>query len=354
MRVHQVVLEGPRIEPTLSNTPLTTPSNITSVEIQQSPIKGADGKPLFKVVDQNGKVLFTGSEADANTKLDSLRKNIPVNAPTVDKNKLGGVTKAADDVPDKSKLKTQQDFAQNKKATQVVADLKARNPLKKWISSSKLGSITSIILSAEQLGGWADEYLDTVIIIVNEGKQPKNDPRLRIIRVKIAEEILTSFIAYGGQIALGGAIVNKLKTLTLLGAAVPGAGWVSAAITGALYISTSIAIRVASEIFVSKKFMEPIVDYLLGTWFNSDVIDSLARDYGRLMGKAVPKAESRVSNYKVIGETENAASISSAGKDIVSSSSLIQQALKKAKEQGINKNNAANKLDSAIEDKAAT
>jgi hypothetical protein len=81
MKVYQVVLEGPKIEPPLSNTPLTTPSDITSVEIQQSPIKGADGKPLFKVVDQNGKVLFTGSEADANTKLDSLRKNISVNAP---------------------------------------------------------------------------------------------------------------------------------------------------------------------------------------------------------------------------------------------------------------------------------
>jgi hypothetical protein len=38
----------------------------------------------------------------------------------------------------------------------------------------------------------------------------------------------------------------------------------------------------------------------------------------------------------------------------VSGSSLIQQALKKAKEQGINKNNAADKLASAIEDKATT
>ena len=82
MKVYQVVLEGPKIEPPLSNTPLTTPSNITSVEIQKSPISGADGKPLFKVVDQNGKVLFTGSEADANTKLDKLRKTIPVNAPS--------------------------------------------------------------------------------------------------------------------------------------------------------------------------------------------------------------------------------------------------------------------------------
>ena len=80
MKVYQVVVEGPKIEPPLSNTPLTTPSDITSVEIKKSPIKGADGKPLFKVVDQNGKVLFTGSEADANTKLDKLRKT--VNAPS--------------------------------------------------------------------------------------------------------------------------------------------------------------------------------------------------------------------------------------------------------------------------------
>ena len=94
MKVYQVVLEGPKIEPPLkgvgdrqtNSSPRSNgvPSNITSVEIQQSSIKGADGKPLFKVVDQNGKVLFTGSEADANTNLDKLRKNIPVNAPTID------------------------------------------------------------------------------------------------------------------------------------------------------------------------------------------------------------------------------------------------------------------------------
>ena len=90
MKVYQVVLEGPKIEPPLggvgdrqtNSSPRSNgvASNITSVEIQQSSIKGADGKPLFKVVDQNGKVLFTGSEADANTNLDKLRKT--VNAPS--------------------------------------------------------------------------------------------------------------------------------------------------------------------------------------------------------------------------------------------------------------------------------
>ena len=277
--------------------------------------------------------------------------------PSLDKNKLGGVTKAADgidDVPDKSKFKTQKDFAQNKKATQVVADLKARNPLKKWISKSKLGPITSIILSVEQLTAWADEYTDIIILCVNEGKSPNGDPRLANVRIKIAEEIITSFIALGTQILAGGAIVNKLRTLTLLGAALPGAGWISAAITGALYIGTSIAIRVASEILVSREFMEPVVDFIMEDWFEAEVIDGLSREYARFIGKAVPKAESRIVNSKVIREAETAASISGAAKELVSGSSLIQQALKKAKEQGINKNNAADKLAGAIEDNATT
>ena len=287
--------------------------------------------------------------------------------PSLDKNKLGGVTKAADgiddvtkaadgidDVPDKSKFKTQKDFAQNKKNTQVVADLKARNPLKKWISKSKLGPITSIILSVEQLTAWADEYTDIIILCVNEGKSPNGDPRLSNVRIKIAEEFITSFIALGTQIAAGGAIVNKLRTLTLLGAALPGAGWISAAITGALYIGTSIAIRVASEILVSRKFMEPVVDFIMEDWLEAEVVDGMARGYARGIGKVVPKAESRIANSKVIREAENAASISGAAKELVSGSSLIQQALKKAKEQGINKNNAADKLASAIEDKATT
>ena len=283
--------------------------------------------------------------------------------PSLDKNKLGGVTKAADgiddvpdkpDVTDKSKFKTQKDFAQNKKNTQVVADLKARNPLKKWISKSKLGPITSIILSVEQLTAWADEYTDIIILCVNEGKSPNGDPRLSNVRIKIAEEFITSFIALGTQIAAGGAIVNKLRTLTLLGAALPGAGWISAAITGALYIGTSIAIRVASEILVSRKFMEPVVDFIMEDWLEAEVVDGMARGYARGMGKVVPKAESRIVNSKVIREAENAASISGAAKELVSGSSLIQQALKKAKEQGINKNNAADKLASAIEDKATT
>ena len=283
--------------------------------------------------------------------------------PSLDKNKLGGVTKAADgiddvpdkpDVTDKSKFKTQKDFAQNKKNTQVVADLKARNPLKKWISKSKLGPITSIILSVEQLTAWADEYTDIIILCVNEGKSPNGDPRLSNVRIKIAEEFITSFIALGTQIAAGGAIVNKLRTLTLLGAALPGAGWISAAITGALYIGTSIAIRVASEILVSRKFMEPVVDFIMEDWLEAEVVDGMARGYARGIGKVVPKAESRIANSKVIREAENAASISGAAKELVSGSSLIQQALKKAKEQGINKNNAADKLASAIEDKATT
>jgi hypothetical protein len=275
--------------------------------------------------------------------------------PSLDKNKLGGSTKALPwDVPDKSKFKTQKDFAQNKKATQVVADLKARNPLKKWISKSKLGPIASIILSVEQLTAWADEYTDIIILCVNEGKSPNGDPRLANVRIKIAEEIITSFIALGTQILAGGAIVNKLRTLTLLGAALPGAGWISAAITGALYIGTSIAIRVASEILVSREFMEPVVDFIMEDWFEAEVIDDLARYYARGIGKAVPKAESRIVNSKVIREAETAASISGAAKELVSGSSLIQQALKKAKEQGINKNNAADKLAGAIEDNATT
>ena len=100
--------------------------------------------------------------------------------------------------------------------------------------------------------------------------------------------------------------------------------------------------------------MEPVVDFIMEDWFEAEVIDDLARYYARGIGKAVPKAESRIVNSKVIREAETAASISGAAKELVSGSSLIQQALKKAKEQGINKNNAADKLAGAIEDNATT
>jgi hypothetical protein len=260
--------------------------------------------------------------------------------PSLDKNKLGGSTKTLPwDVP----------------AADKAEKFKKLKFLKKLLLNSRTGGgLLSAFISAEKISRWMDEYTDIIILCVNEGKSPNGDPRLANVRIKITEEMIASFLALGGTIAGGGAVVKWLRAFTLLGAALPGAGWISAAITGALWLGTGVAISVASEILVSRKFMEPVVDWFMESWFEAEVIDGLSREYARFIGKAVPKAESRIVNSKVIREAENAASISSAAKELVSGSSLIQQALKKAKEQGINKNNAADKLASAIEDKATT
>jgi len=267
--------------------------------------------------------------------------------PSLNKNKLGGVTKATAGIGYDAAKKDALDIAGTK--------FKKLKSLKKLLFNSRTGSgLLSAFISAEKISRWMDEYTDIIILCVNEGKSPNSDPRLANVRIKITEEMIASFIAIGVTIAKGGSIVKWLRSLTILGAALPGAGWIGAAVTGALWLGTGVAVSVASEILVSRKFMEPVVDWFMEDWFEANVIDGLSREYARFIGKAVPKAESRIVNSKVIRETENAASISSAAKELVSGSSLIQQALKKAKEQGINKNNAADKLARAIEGKATT
>ena len=78
MKVYQIIVEEPRSEPSLGSltpTASSTPTP-TSVDIRRSQVLGPDGRPIFTVVDQDGKELFRGTEEQANARRDEIQRRI--------------------------------------------------------------------------------------------------------------------------------------------------------------------------------------------------------------------------------------------------------------------------------------
>ena len=244
MKVYQIIAEGPRLEPSLRSltpTASSTPTP-TSVDIRRSQVLGPDGRPIFTVVDQDGKELFRGTEEQANVRRDEIQRRI---RPASTTPRAAPAAPAID--PDEVRSpRTTTAPTRGPSLSQGLSKAGILEFFKKYGMTAIGGGVINIGLKIWQLGEIANklnEY-DTV-----------HDEMLRLAD-KIADPNtsaaeLRTFAAESRQLAARGANITKeivdettdyfftavgmgiLVTGAAVGAGFVGAGWIVSLILGA-------------------------------------------------------------------------------------------------------------------------
>jgi hypothetical protein len=247
MKVYHIT-EAPRIEPPvggLGNRPINRgPSvsggggnapRLTSVDITDTGILDRNGNKIFKVVDQDGKELFRGNEAQANDKRDTLRRNIRTPAATrtvapAANNRANTIT------PDADEVKPADNSKSNNGRTKI--------PFRKRLANLAKGGIWGILFSgfdqSAQLYTEFERYADSLEDFEASAKTSEDQNDLDIARVQVTDQgarfVRDMFLA-----AASGAITGVALTRVLL--VVPGAGWIAALITGGVGWASSYALE---------------------------------------------------------------------------------------------------------------
>jgi len=243
MKVYQIIVEEPKVEPSLGSlTPsANTPPTPTSVDIRRSQVLGPDGRPIFTVVDQDGKELFRGTEEQANVKRDEIQRRIRPASTT---------PRAAPAAPaiDPDEVRSPRTTAPTKGPSLSRGFSKASilEFFKKYGMTAIGGGIFSIALKVYQLGEMADrlneydEVHDEMVRLADKIADPNTS----------AAELRT-FAAESRQLVARGANITKalvdestdyiftaigmgvLVTGAAAGAGFVGAGWIVSLVLGA-------------------------------------------------------------------------------------------------------------------------
>ena len=243
MKVYQIIVEEPKVEPSLGSlTPsANTPPTPTSVDIRRSQVLGPDGRPIFTVVDQDGKELFRGTEEQANVKRDEIQRRIRPASTT---------PRAAPAAPaiDPDEVRSPRTTAPTKGPSLSRGFSKASilEFFKKYGMTAIGGGIFSLALKVYQLGEMADrlneydEVHDEMVRLADKIADPNTS----------AAELRT-FAAESRQLVARGANITKalvdestdyiftaigmgvLVTGAAAGAGFVGAGWIVSLVLGA-------------------------------------------------------------------------------------------------------------------------
>ena len=195
------------------------------------------------------------------------------------------------------------------------------------------------LITATTVSGYCEVYYKRIAQMVEEGVEvKKDDEALSNIRIKMVEGIVGDFAAMAiiiaGGARAGMAILRAFSSAALLA---PGAGWVAAAISGAVYLGTGVLISVATKFLTSRQFAVPLIDWFIDNWLTNKLLHELALDYAKISGKPYAYAVESIS----LEEDAAASNLRAASKQLVSGDKEIQAALKKAKEKGITSTSAA-------------
>ena len=195
------------------------------------------------------------------------------------------------------------------------------------------------LITATTVSGYCEVYYKRIAQLVEEGVEvKKSDAQLSEIRIKMVEGIVGDFAAtaviIAGGARAGMAVLRAFSSAALLA---PGAGWVAAAISGAVYLGTGVLISVATKFLTSRQFAVPLIDWFIDNWLTNKLLHELALDYAKISGKPYAYAVESIS----LEEDAAASNLRAASKQLVSGDKEIQAALKKAKEKGITSTSAA-------------
>ena len=196
------------------------------------------------------------------------------------------------------------------------------------------------LITATTVSGYCEVYYKRIAQMVEEGVEvKKDDEALSNIRIKMVEGIVGDFAAtaviIAGGARAGMAVLRAFSSAALLA---PGAGWVAAAISGAVYLGTGVLISVATKFLTSRQFAVPLIDWFIDNWLTNKLLHELALDYAKISGKPYAYA---VESISLEEDAAAASNLRAASKQLVSGDKEIQAALKKAKEKGITSTSAA-------------
>ena len=245
MKVYQIIVEEPRSEPSLGSltpTASSTPTP-TSVDIRRSQVLGPDGRPIFTVVDQDGKELFRGTEEQANARRDEIQRRI---RPASTTPRAAPAAPAID--PDEVRSpRTTTAPTRGPSLSREFSKDAIKEFFKKYGMTAIGGGIISLALKVYQLQEMAnrlneyDEVHDEMLRLADKIADPNTS----------AAELRT-FAAESRQLVARGANITKalvdettdyfftavgtgvLVTVAAGGAGFVGAGWIVSLIAGAV------------------------------------------------------------------------------------------------------------------------
>jgi len=246
MKVYQVIVEGPRDEPPMSSLTPTASATPTSVDIKRSQVLGADGKPFFTVVDQDGKELFKGTEEQANLKRDEIQRRIRPAAAAGANNRANTITPDADEVRSSGGNSSKPPKVKGPSLSQGLSKAGILEFFKKYGMTAIGGGIINIGLKVWQLGEIAnklneyDTVHDDMLKLADKLMEPSTSAaEMRTINAQnkqllakgasLTREVVDDttdyfFTAVGMGILVTGAAA---------GAGFVGAGWIFSLILGA-------------------------------------------------------------------------------------------------------------------------
>lgn len=239
MKVHQIIAEGPRREPSLGSltpTASATPTP-TSVDIRRSQVLGPDGRPFFTVVDQDGKELFRGTEEQANIKRDEIQRRIrpaaaprTQAAPAIDPDEVRSPsTTTPRTAPTGDIRDTVQSGWQRFKGSKVGKFLKGLTSFK---VGGVVGALASFVSNFGEIEDLMDDYLQAIISSGGFDTQEAEVARTRVARrltEATVEGVLAAAIAGAGTVAIAFSLtgIGAFAAAFLLGGiAIYGADWV--------------------------------------------------------------------------------------------------------------------------------
>ena len=242
MKVYHIT-EAPRIEPpvgSLGDRPTNrgpsvsgggnTP-RLTSVDITDTGILDRNGNKIFKVVDQDGKELFRGNEAQANDKRDTLRRNIrpAATAPAATDRTAGSATRDEPAASDDSKA------TDSKRVTM-------RQRVSKILKPTGVLSLLGLVPMAADLYSTTGKYYDALEAARGDTTQ---QPVIQA-RAAVVAGLSNQIVAVITGIA-SGVVAVSVATRAL--AVIPGWGWVVALISAGVgwLVSTALQVLVLKD-----------------------------------------------------------------------------------------------------------
>ena len=328
MKVYHIT-EAPKIEPpvgSLGDRPIDRgPSvsggggnapRLTSVDITDTGILDSRGNKIFKVVDQDGKELFRGNEAQANERRDTLRRNIRTPATTTDRSvgsatdrSVGSATRqGAAAAPDANGSRLGRMARGAGTAVKNVGKVVGLP-----IVSGLIGAVTLGPIIKQKL----EDYAGAVDAVAEGEAAGKSLDEIKDLKdaVQAARKRLSDTIADAIVQLLTGlvaGVVSATVATRVLGLA-PGFGWIAALILGGLgtitsYVLSNVADNEAIINELSEWLMRRLDEQLL-----NNISDTILDD------TATPRAD-------------NTSALKNVMKDMIKSDPKMIQAFNKAKE----------------------
>lgn len=320
MKVYHIT-EAPRIEPTVgslgdrptnrgpsvsggSNSP-----RLTSVDITDTGILDRNGNKIFKVVDQDGKELFRGNEAQANDKRDTLRRTIRPIAPA-------GATSNADRSVGPAGQRAGAPDVDAPAPNTTAGNSRLRNVGR---AAGRVGKAALGVLSNSFFGmligaGFLTQEIYEQVELYAEALDANGMDQSHDDVVSAKKIIVNTMSNAVVQLFVGAASgVASVAIITRIFGIVPGLGWVVALIGGGI---GSIAAFVLTKSAKNEALVGAITD-----WIVKRLDDQLLANIANLVPEDQEVANTSIDN-----------AVKDAMKDMIRSDPKMIQAFKKAKE----------------------